>query len=145
MQVARDDVVGVRYTGRLDNGEVFDTNEGTGDPLEFRVGAGQVIAGFENAVLGLQKGDARTVRIEPAEAYGERNEELVQRLDRSLFEGQDVDVGMHLDLEDESGNVYHADVTAVDESRVTVDLNHHLAGHALTFDIKVESIQRSAP
>jgi peptidylprolyl isomerase len=144
MQVEKGDVVGVRYTGRLDDGEVFDTNEESGDPLEFRVGAGQVIAGFESAVMGLKKGDARTVRIEPTEAYGARDERLIQKLDRSLFEGQDIDVGMHLDLEDESGNVYHADVISMDDSVVTVDLNHHLAGQALTFDIKVESIQRGS-
>lgn len=143
MQVQQGDVVGVRYTGRLDNGEVFDSNEGNGDPLEFRVGASQVIAGFEAAVMGLRKGDARTVRIEPAEAYGARDERLIQKLEKKLFDGQDVDVGMHLDLEDESGNVYHADVIKVDDAVVTVDLNHHLAGQALTFDIKVESIQRS--
>lgn len=142
MQVQQGDVVGVRYTGRLDNGEVFDSNEDAGDPLEFRVGEGQVIPGFENAVVGLRKGDARTVRIEPQDAYGARDERLVQKLDRKLFAGQDVDVGMHLDLEDEAGNQYHADVVKVDDAAVTVDLNHHLAGQALTFDIKVESISR---
>ena len=82
------------------------------------------------------------MRIEPGEAYGARDERLLQKLDRMLFEGQDVEVGTHLDLEDESGNVYHADVVKVDDAAVTVDLNHHLAGQALTFDIKVESIQR---
>jgi len=142
MQVQQGDVVGVRYTGRLDNGEVFDSNADSGDPLEFRVGEGQVIPGFENAVVGLHKGDARTVRIEPADAYGARDERLVQKLDRKLFAGQDVDIGTHLDLEDEAGNTYHADVVKVDDAAVTVDLNHHLAGQALTFDIKVESIQR---
>src|SRR5438094_1684769 len=131
MQVERGDVVGVRYTGKLDNGEVFDSNEDGGDPLEFRVGEGQVIPGFENAVLGLRKGDARTVRIEPADAYGARDARLVQTLERKLFEGQDVEVGTHLDLEDEAGNTYHADVVKVDEQTVTVDLNHHLAGEAL--------------
>src|SRR5438094_10044310 len=118
MQVERGDVVGVRYTGKLDNGEVFDSNEDGGDPLEFRVGEGQVIPGFENAVLGLRKGDARTVRIEPTDAYGARDERLIQKLDRKLFAGQDVDVGMHLDLEDEAGNTYHADVVQVDDAAV---------------------------
>jgi peptidylprolyl isomerase len=144
MKVEKGDLVGVRYTGRLDNGEVFDSNAEEGaDALEFRVGAGQVIAGFESAVMGLAKGESRTVRIPPSEAYGERDDKLVTKLDRAVFEGGDVEVGQHLDLEDSAGNTYHADVVAVDEKAVTVDLNHHLAGEALTFDIKVETIERA--
>lgn len=142
MQVESGDLVGVRYTGRLDNGEVFDSNEDGDEPLAFRVGAGQVIAGFETAVLGLKEGDARTVRIAPEQAYGPRDTRLVTKLDRSMFE-EEPEVGQHLDLEDATGNVYHADVVAVDDKEVTVDLNHHLAGEALTFDIRVETIQRS--
>lgn len=142
MKVEKGDKVAVRYTGRLDNGEVFDSNVEGGDPLEFTVGAGQVIAGFDDAVLGLAKGESRTMRIPPDQAYGARDERLVTKLDRSLFEGGEVEIGQHLDLEDEGGNVYHADVVAFDESTVTVDLNHHLAGQALTFEVRVEGIQR---
>ena len=143
MKVGKGDTVAVRYTGRLDNGEVFDSNDDAGgDPLLFTVGAGQVIPGFEDAVLGLGKGEGRTVRIAPENAYGPRDERLVTKLDRTLFE-DDVEVGQHLDLEDEAGNVYHADVVAFDAESVTVDLNHHLAGQALTFDIRVEEIQRA--
>lgn len=145
MKVEKGDTVAVRYTGRLDDGEVFDSNDGPdggADPLHFTVGAGQVIAGFEDAVLGLAKGESRTVRITPENAYGPRDERLVTKLDRTLFE-DDVEVGQHLDLEDEAGNVYHADVISFDTESVTVDLNHHLAGQALTFDIRVEEIQRA--
>lgn len=144
MKVEKGDTVAVRYTGRLDNGDVFDSNEDAeADLLRFTVGTGQVIPGFEAAVLGLEKGERRTVRIPPEEAYGVRDERLVTKLDRSLFEGGDVEVGQHLDLEDESGNVYHADVVGFDDQSVTVDLNHHLAGEALTFDVRVESIDRA--
>ena len=141
MKVEKGDMVAVRYTGRLDNGEVFDTNLEMTEPLEFRVGDGMVIPGFEDAVVGLSEGEARTVRIPPEQAYGPRDDRLVAKLDRSLFE-DDVEVGQHLDLEDESGQVYHADVVSFDEQTVTVDLNHHLAGQALTFDVRVESILR---
>lgn len=140
MKVEQGDVVGVRYTGRLDNGDVFDSNL-EGDVLEFRVGSGQVIPGFDAAVLGLGEGDSKTVRIPPEEAYGPRDERLVTRLDRAMFE-EEPEVGQHLDLEDETGTVYHADVVAVGEKEVTVDLNPHLAGEALTFEIRVETIQR---
>lgn len=141
MKVEKGDLVAVRYTGRLDNGEVFDSNLEMESPLEFRVGEGMVIPGFEDAVLGLEEGGERTVRIPPEQAYGPRDDRLVAKLDRSLFE-DDVEVGQHLDLEDEGGNVYHADVVSFDEQTVTVDLNHHLAGQALTFDVRVESILR---
>lgn len=142
MKVENGDLVSVRYTGRLDNGEVFDSNEEGDEPLEFRVGTGQVIAGFDTAVMGLGKGDSKRVHIPAEEAYGARDERLVTKIDRALFEGEDLSLGQHLDLEDETGNVYHADVVAFDEATVTVDLNHHLAGQALTFDIKVVGITR---
>ena len=141
--VEKGDVVLVRYTGRLDSGEIFDSNEEGGDPLQFEVGAGHVIPGFENAVLGLAKGDARTVRIPPEEAYGVRDTRLVTKLDRALFGDEEPEIGMHLDLQDAQGNMHHADVVGVDETGVTVDLNHHLAGEALTFDIRVESIEKA--
>jgi peptidylprolyl isomerase len=144
MQVEMGDSVAVRYTGRLDSGEVFDTNEDAqAEALVFVVGAQQVIAGFERAVLGLKQGESRTVRIPPEEAYGPRDEKLIARLDRALFEGGTVSVGHHVDLEDEQGNVFHADVVGFDDKTVTVDLNHHLAGQALTFDIRVEGVEKA--
>lgn len=143
MMVEKGDTVGVRYTGRLDNGEVFDSNVDGDAPLEFLVGDGQVIPGFENAVLGLATGQTRTVRIPPADAYGVRDDKLVTKLDRALFEGETIEVGQHLDLEDETGNVYHADVVSFDEATVTVDLNHHLAGEALTFDITIATVEKA--
>jgi peptidylprolyl isomerase len=143
MKVQKGDTVAVRYTGRLDSGDVFDSNAESGEPLEFEVGAGHVIPGFDTAVMGLAKGESRTIRIPPEEAYGVRDERLVTKLDRKLFEGGDLSVGQHLDLEDETGNVYHADVVDFDDHSVTVDLNHHLAGQALTFDITVEHIDRA--
>lgn len=142
MKVEKGDTVAVRYTGRLDSGDVFDSNEEGSEPLQFLVGGGQVIAGFEDAVLGLGQGEAKTVRIAPEQAYGPREDKLVTKLDRSLFEGNDLEVGQHLDLEDEAGNVFHADVMSFDDESVTVDLNHHLAGQALTFDIRVEGITK---
>jgi FKBP-type peptidyl-prolyl cis-trans isomerase SlyD len=88
-------------------------------------------------------GESRNVRIAPEEAYGPRDERLVTKLDRSLFEGEGLEIGQHLDLEDEAGNVYHADVVSFDDESVTVDLNHHLAGQTLTFDIRVDEITKA--
>lgn len=143
MKVQNGDSVAVHYTGKLDSGEVFDSSEG-GEPLRFRVGSGQVIPGFDTAVMGLEKGESRTVRIPPEQAYGVKRQELILKLDREMFGENDVEVGQHLDLEDDKGNTHHADVVAVDEAHVTVDMNHHLAGEALTFVVRVEEIQRSA-
>lgn len=142
MKVEKGDAVAVRYTGRLDSGDVFDSNEDAEESLVFRVGSGMVIPGFEDAVLGLAEGESRTVRIPAEQAYGPRDERLVTKLDRTLFEGEDLEIGQHLDLEDEQGNVHHADVVEFDDQTVTVDLNHHLAGEALTFDVRIEEIQR---
>lgn len=142
MKVEKGDKVAVRYTGKLDSGEVFDSNAEGAEALEFTVGDGMVIAGFETAVLGLAEGESRTVRIAPEEAYGARDERLVTKLDRSLFGEEGPEVGQHLDLEDEAGNVYHGDVVSFDDESVTVDLNHHLAGQALTFDVRVVGIER---
>lgn len=138
------DSVAIRYTGRLDSGEVFDTNDSEdADALVFVVGSQQVIPGFERAVIGLQQGESKTVRIPPEEAYGPRDDNLMTRLDRKLFEGGSLEVGQHVDLEDNQGNTYHADVVAFDDTSVTVDFNHHLAGKALTFDIRIEGIEKA--
>lgn len=139
MKVRQGDTVAVLYTGRLDSGEVFDSNV-DGDPLQFTVGAGEVIPGFEKAVLGLGKGEKRTVRIPPEEAYGARRDELVQKVGREMFGDAEVEVGMHFNVEDASGNVHHADVVEISDDAVTIDLNPHLAGEALTFDIEVVGI-----
>lgn len=145
MIVEKGDTVAVRYTGRLDSGDVFDSNLDMDEPLEFQVGSGMVIPGFEEAVLGLTEGEARTVRIPPDQAYGPRDERLVTKLDRSLFgEVEGLEIGQHLDLEDMAGNRYHADVVAIEDDGITVDLNHHLAGQALTFDVRVESILKQS-
>ncbi|MHB8603833.1 MAG: FKBP-type peptidyl-prolyl cis-trans isomerase [Thermoplasmatota archaeon] len=141
VEAAKDgDTVHIHYTGKLDDGEVFDSSDGR-EPLEFTLGEGEVIPGFEKAVRGLKVGESRTVRIPPEEAYGNRETEAILKLDRKMFRGQNVAVGQHLDLEDDAGNTVHADVVAVDATSVTVDTNHHLAGQALTFTIKLVKIE----
>jgi FKBP-type peptidyl-prolyl cis-trans isomerase 2 len=142
MPVQNGDVVSVHYTGRLDNGEIFDSSEGS-DPLQFEVGSGQVIPGFDAAVLGLEDGQSRTVRIPPEEAYGKRRDDLVVSLGKDMFGGHPVQVGQHLDLEDDQGNRHHADVVKVTDDAVVVDLNHHLAGEALNFEIKVVGVEKA--
>ena len=130
------DQVSVHYTGRLASGEVFDSSEG-GEPLQFTVGAGEVIEGFDEAVRGMKVGDKKTINIESGDAYGERNDQLVQSVPRA---GMNMDVepqaGMSLIMQLPDGNQIPVAITEVNETHVTLDANHPLAGQDLTFDIE---------
>ena len=130
------DTVRIHYTGRLENGEVFDSSEG-GEPLEFQLGSGQVIAGFDENVQGMSVGEEKTISIEPENAYGEHIEALVGKVERAglNLEG-DVQVGMELALQLPDGQQIPVVITEVTDESVTFDANHPLAGQKLIFDIK---------
>ena len=134
------DTVKIHYTGKLDDGTQFDSSAGR-DPLEFELGGGQVIPGFDSAVDGMSVGESKSVRIEPDQAYGERHEQLVQQVPRSaLPDDLEPQVGMGLQSQSPDGQVMMLMVTAVDEESVTLDANHPLAGQALNFDIELVEI-----
>jgi peptidylprolyl isomerase len=126
------DTVRVHYTGTLDDGTVFDSSEGR-DPLEFTLGAGHVIAGFDRGVTGMQPGDERTVVIPAEDAYGEPREELVLQVPRSQFpEGVIPESGRKLQMSD-GQNTFVVTVAEVRDEVVLLDANHDLAGKQLTF------------
>ena len=130
------DTVRVHYTGRLESGEVFDSSEG-GEPLEFQIGSGQVIAGFDENVQGMNVGDEKTISIEPENAYGEHIEGLVGKVERSgLNLDGEPQVGMELALQLPDGQQIPVVITEVTDESVTFDANHPLAGRKLIFDIK---------
>jgi peptidylprolyl isomerase len=132
--------VHVHYTGRLDDGSVFDASEGR-EPLAFTLGEGQVIGGFDEAVEGMAVGDAKTVRIPPEEAYGERRDELLIEVPREqLPDGMSVEVGMQLQLRREDGGAMPVTVADTGEDTITLDANHPLAGEALTFELQLVAI-----
>ena len=132
--------VRLHYTGTLKDGTQFDSSKGR-DPLEFEVGAGQVIPGFDDAVRGLSAGDTKTFQVAPAEAYGERREELVGEIDNDqLPDGMTVAVGQQLEMAQPDGESMVVNVTAVGEESFTVDANHPLAGQALIFEIEVVEV-----
>jgi FKBP-type peptidyl-prolyl cis-trans isomerase 2 len=134
------DQVSVHYKGTLDNGEVFDSSEGRA-PLNFTLGEGQVIAGFDDAVEGMAEGETRTVRIPPEEAYGGRDEDLIRVIARGeLPKGMTVEVGQMLRARDNQGGSMRLTVVEFDDDNVTLDGNHPLAGQALTFEIRLVSI-----
>ena len=139
-QAKSGDTVKIHYTGTLDDGTEFDSSAGR-DPLEFELGSGQVIPGFDNAVEGMAVGDKKSVRIEAADAYGERHEQLIQQVPKSaLPEELEPVEGMALQSETPDGQTMMFMVTAVSEEEITVDANHPLAGQALSFDIELVSI-----
>lgn len=134
------DTVRIHYTGKLEDGTPFDSSEGR-DPLEFALGGGQVIPGFDNAVEGMAVGEKKSVTVPPEEAYGPRHDQLIQDVPKSqLPDDLTPAVGMQLQTQSESGDVVRLAVTAVDDESITVDGNHPLAGKALNFDIELVEI-----
>ena len=139
-QATSGDTVHVHYTGKLDDGTVFDTSEGR-DPLAFTVGSGQVVPGFDEAVSGMQVGDSKTVRIGPGDAYGEHREDLILDVPtEQLPEGLEPEVGMELGLRGQDGQTMPVRVASVGAEAITLDANHPLAGKSLTFDVTLVSI-----
>lgn len=141
MSQAKDgDTVRIHYSGKLDDGTPFDSSEGR-DPLEFSLGGGQVIAGFDRAVSGMSVGESKSVAIAPDDAYGARHEQLVQEVQKTdLPSDMETFVGMQLQGQSPDGHVTHFVVTAVSELSITVDANHPLAGQTLNFDIELVEI-----
>lgn len=134
------DTVKVHYTGKLEDGMVFDTSTDL-DPLQFTIGDGQIIPGFEQAVVGMNPGESKTIKIPTDEAYGPHREEMVLMVDRNqLPVDLKPEIGQQLQSRQTDGQTIVVTVTDVSESSVTVDGNHPLAGKDLTFDIQLVEI-----
>jgi FKBP-type peptidyl-prolyl cis-trans isomerase SlyD len=138
MEIARHTVVSIDYTLTNEAGEVLDRSE-RGEPLDYIHGTGQIIPGLEAALAGRTIGDAFRVRILPADAYGERDPELVVSADLSQFGGGTPHVGMRVQADDEGAEILT--VTAVEGEVVTLDGNHPLAGMPLTFEVTVVAVR----
>jgi|SRR3989344_1449439 len=143
MPVNKGDKIKVEYTGTFDDGEIFDTSS-HGDhshPLEFEAGSGQVIKGFDEAVIGMEKGEEKEIRLEPSEGYGDYNDELVKDLPRDQFSKDfELKVGMMIGVNIPNGPQVPAKVVKLTNNEVTLDMNHPLAGKALNFKIKIIDI-----
>ena len=134
------DVVRVHYTGKTDDGAVFDSSLAQ-EPLQFTIGEGKLLARFEQAVIGMKPGESKSINIPADEAYGPYREDLVMVLDWSqLTEGVKPEVGQRLTSPQPDGRIIVVTVIEVSESGVTVDANHHLAKENLTFDIELIEI-----
>jgi peptidylprolyl isomerase len=142
MSEAKDgDTVSFHYTGKLSDGTQFDTSIGS-DPMSAKLGEGRLIPGFENALKGMSVGDTQSFTVPADEAYGERRPDLVQTLDLEMFpdEGNAVEVGQTYEMMTQSGQPLPVTVVAIEESEVTIDANHPLAGQDLTFDLELVGI-----
>ena len=146
MQQAKSgDKVKVHYHGKLTNGETFDSSEGRA-PLEFEVGGGMVIKGFDEGVTGMKVGDKKTVNIPFDQAYGPRNSEMLVEFPKDRFpKDMELEVGLSLMMTDGSGQQFPVVVTEVKEDVVVLDANHPLAGQDLVFDIELVEIVGSKP
>lgn len=140
MEIKQGNTIKVEYTGILEDGSVFDSSEGK-EPLEFKVGSGQIIKGFDEAVIGMSKDESKKIKIKPEEAYGNVREELKQKVPKnSLPQDKQPEVGMQLILNSPQGQI-PARISEVSENDVTIDFNHPLAGKELNFDIKIVDIK----
>ena len=138
MTIKKGDKVKVEYTGTLEDGTVFDSSEKHGQPLEFEAGAGMVIKGFDQAVIGMKKGEEKEVTIKPEDAYGPVNPQMVQKIPKEkLPEGQKYEAGMMLMMQLQTGQQLPVKIVEVGKTEVTLDLNHPLAGKTLKFKIKI--------
>jgi FKBP-type peptidyl-prolyl cis-trans isomerase 2 len=142
-QAKTGDTVKVHYTGRLQDGTVFDTSVGS-EPLEFTLGQGQVIPGFEQAVIGMQVGESKTVTIPVDQAYGPRRDDMILEVNRDeLPDDLEPEVGMQLQMNHGDGGIVIVTITEVSETTIKVDANHPLAGQDLVFDIELVEIGAS--
>jgi len=138
-KVLSDSTVTVNYTGRLEDGTIFDSSTVEGrEPMTTKLGQGQLIKGFEEGLVDMSEGDKKTVEIESAEAYGEYLDYLIQEVEKSQMPGE-VEVGMPLQAQTEMGVVQFV-VKEVKDETVVLDANHPLAGKKLIFDLELVSI-----
>ncbi len=139
-QAKAGDNVKVHYTGKLDDGTVFDSSAER-EPLEFSLGSGNVIPGFEEAIVGMAPGESKTATIPPEQAYGPRRDELAIAVEKEQIPTDlAVEVGQQLQISQNNGQVIPVIVTDVSDSQVTLDANHPLAGQQLTFDIELVEV-----
>lgn len=144
-QVKTGDKVKVHYHGKLTSGETFDSSAGR-EPLEFEVGSGMVIKGFEDGVTGMIVGDKKTINIPFDMAYGPRNPDMVIEMPKDKFpKDLDIEVDMSLGMSDQQGQQFQVTIVEIKEDVVMLDANHPLAGQDLVFDLELVEIVGGSP
>lgn len=144
-QAKKGDKVKVHYHGKLTNGETFDTSSGR-DPLEFEIGSGSVIKGFDDGVRGMEVGQSKTINIPVEDAYGSRSDDMLIEFPKDRFPNDmEIEEGMQLMMSNGTGQNMPVIVTEIKEDSVILDANHPLAGEELIFDIELVEIVESKP
>ncbi len=144
MQISQNTVASIDYKLTDGDGQVLDTSEGR-EPLTYLHGAGNLIPGLESALEGSAPGEEVSVTVDPSEGYGERDENLIQQVPKSAFEGVDqIEAGMRFQATDEQGQGRVVTVTGVQDEEVTVDANHPLAGVPLNFEVNVVDVREAS-
>lgn len=139
-QAKAGDTVKIHYTGKLSDGKQFDSTEERG-PMEFKLGEGQVLPGFEEAVKGMEVGEKKNFTLSPEEGYGPRQEDLTVEVEKSEIEKfVEPQVGQQLELRQQDGGKVLVMVTDIQDDKVTLDANHPLAGEELSFDVELVDI-----
>lgn len=139
------DKVKVHYHGKLTSGETFDSSTGR-EPLEFEVGSGAVIKGFDEGVTGMSVGEKKTINIPFDEAYGPKKQEMIIEMPKEQFpKDLEIEVGMPLMMSDQEGHQFQVSVSEITENAVLLDANHPLAGKDLIFDLELVEIGGNKP
>ncbi len=139
-KIKNGDTIKVHYTGKFDDGEVFDSSQDR-EPLQFIVGSGQVIKGFDDGVIGLEAGDKKTIKIDAENAYGAERPDLIQIVERKHFpEHIKIEKDQFLELRQPDGSQIVVKIKEMNDNEVTLDANHPLAGKDLTFEIEIVEV-----
>jgi FKBP-type peptidyl-prolyl cis-trans isomerase 2 len=136
MSVQKGDEVKLHLSGKLKNGKVFATTEGK-KPVEFTAGAGEILPGIDEEVIGMEKNEEKEITVPPEKGFGKRKEELVMKAPKDVLKGKEVEVGQRISVKTQKGQTMSAQVVKIEEDRVTLDLNHPLAGEETIFKIKI--------
>jgi len=140
MPVKKGDKVKLHFTGKLKDGKVFATTEGK-EPIEFKAGAGEILPGIDEEVIGMERNEEKEITLSPEKGFGERKEELLVDAARDILKGKRAEVGQRISVQTRSGRTMSAQIMKIGEERITLDLNHPLAGKETIFKIKVVDIE----
>ena len=142
MKIAANKVATLHYTLKDDKGALIESSVASGEPLEYIHGIGNLIPGLEKKLEGKVVGDKLSVVVPAEDAYGERDEELIEDVERTEFDdGEELEVGKEFQYDDEDGNIFHVRVVKMDDKMVTIDGNHPLAGQTLAFEVEVLGVR----
>jgi len=135
MAIEKGNNVKIEYEGKLDNGQLFDKTQD--DALEFQIGGGTILPAFENALIGMEKGQEKEIKLQPLEAYGERKDELVREIPKEQLPQEELKPGMLLVMSLPNGNRFPVKILEIGDETAKIDFNHPLAGQVLNFKIKI--------